>query len=66
MTTRKLLVEDMQQIEQALCEMERPVFTTVRCEESFWANEAPRYIKALYRAMHHILEYLVRKAKADE
>lgn len=56
MTTRKLLVEDMQGVEGILCALDgvRP--------------EMPErvVIRAMARAIYDILEYLVRRAKANE
>lgn len=61
MVDRKLLVEDMNQVEQELCGMENAQFVTVRSEEAWWEKNTPRLIKGLYRLGWHILEYLIRR-----
>lgn len=56
MVDRKLLVEDWQQIEQALVDMED-------CEQTgtlLYVNEFV-WLKGLTRAVWHILEYLIRR-----
>ena len=56
MVDRKLLVEDMNQIEQALTDMED-------CEQTgtlLYVNELV-WLKGLTRAVWHILEYLIRR-----
>lgn len=56
MVDRKLLVDDMNQIEQALTDMED-------CEQTgtlLYVNELV-WLKGLTRAVWHILEYLIRR-----
>ena len=63
MVDRKLLVEDWQQIEQALCDMEEADRSvSVQARENWWRNHAPQLIKIGYRALWHIFEYLIRRA----
>lgn len=65
MVDRKLLVEDWQQIEQALCDMEEADrFVSVQARENWWMNHMPQLIKGGYRALWHIFEYLCRRDKA--
>lgn len=59
MVDRKLLVEDWQQIEQALTELDRHEQDgTLRVVCPY------KWMIALTRAVWHILEYLVRREKA--
>lgn len=59
MVDRKLLVEDWQQIEQALTELDRhELDKTLRVVDPY------KWLIALTRAVWHILEYLVRRDKA--
>lgn len=59
MVDRKLLVEDWQQIEQALTELDRHEHDgTLRVVDPY------KWLIALTRAVWHILEYLVRRDKA--
>lgn len=63
MVDRKLLVEDWQQIEQALCDMEaadRSV--SLQAQENWWREHLPTLVKCGYRALWHIFEYLIRRA----
>jgi len=65
MVDRKLLVEDWQQIEQALCDMEKADrFITVAARENWWREHLPTLVKGGYRALWHIFEYLCRRDKA--
>jgi hypothetical protein len=64
MVDRKLLVEDWQQIEGELVGMDTAKFATARSEEAWWESSTPRLIKGAYRALWHILEYLLRRDKA--
>ena len=63
MVDRKLLVEDWQQVETVLTEMEKD-FGTPELNHYWWEIHSPRLIKGLYRAVWHILEYLIRRDKA--
>lgn len=59
MVDRKLLVEDWQQIEQALTELDRHELDgTLRVVDTY------KWLIALTRAVWHILEYLCRRDKA--
>ena len=59
MVDRKLLVEDWQQIEQALTELDRhELDKTLRVVDPY------KWLIALTRTVWHILEYLVRRDKA--
>ena len=59
MVDRKLLIEDWQQIEQALTELDRhELDKTLRVVDTY------KWLIALTRAVWHILEYLVRRDKA--
>ena len=63
MVDRKLLVEDMNQIEQALCDMEEADRSvSVKARENWWREHLPTLIKGGYRALWHIFEYLIRRA----
>ena len=63
MVDRKLLVEDMNQIEQALCDMaEADRYTFQADRENWWREHLPTLIKGGYRALWHIFEYLIRRA----
>lgn len=65
MVDRKLLVEDWQQIEQALCDMEKADQYTFQADrDEWWKKNTPIFLKGLYRFGWHILEYLVRRDKA--
>lgn len=65
MVSRKLLIEDMNQIEQALCDMEEADRSvSVQAQENWWRNHTPQLIKGGYRALWHIFEYLCRRDKA--
>lgn len=58
MVDRKLLIEDWQQIEQALTELDRHEQDgTLRVVDPY------KWLIALTRAMWHVLEYLVRRAE---
>lgn len=59
MVDRKLLVEDWQQIEQALTELDRH-----EQDGSLRVVDPYKWFIALTRAVWHILEYLVRRDKA--
>ena len=60
MVDRKLLVEDWQQIEQALTELDRhELYGTMMTQV-----EKDKWIIALARVNWHILEYLIRRDKA--
>ena len=54
MVDRKLLVEKWDQIEQTLCDMERPDY--------MW--DIKKLVKGLYRVAWIALEYLIRRYKA--
>ena len=59
MVDRKLLVEDWQQIENALIELERHEQDgTIRLVDPH------KWLIALTRAVWHIMEYLIRRDKA--
>ena len=63
MVDRKLLIEDMNQVEQALCDMENADRSVSVCaKENWWQRNTPILIKGLYRLGWHILEYLCRRA----
>jgi hypothetical protein len=65
MVDRKLLVGDWNQIEQALCDMEKADrFITVAARENWWREHLPTLVKGGYRALWHIFEYLCRRDKA--
>ena len=65
MVDRKLLVEDWQQIEQALCDMEKVDLYTFQADrDEWWKKNTPIFLKGLYRFAWHVLEYLVRRDKA--
>ena len=59
MVDRKLLVEDMNQIEQALTDLE-----TNRQAGTLRTVDPWAWLIALTRAVWHILEYLIRRDKA--
>ena len=59
MVDRKLLVEDWQQIENALIELDRHEQDgTLRVVDPY------KWLIALTRAVWHIMEYLIRRYKA--
>lgn len=63
MVDRKLLVEDWQQIEQALCDMEKADRSvSLQAQENWWREHLPTLVKGGYRALWHIFEYLIRRA----
>lgn len=57
MVDRKLLIEDMNQIEQALTDLE-----TNRQDGTLRVVDPWKWLIALTRAVWHILEYLIRRA----
>ena len=57
MVDRKLLIEDMNQIEQALTELD-----CHRQEGTLRVVDPYKWLIALTRAMWHILEYICRRA----
>ncbi len=60
MVDRKLLVEDWQQIEQALTELDRHELGGTMMTQ----DERDKWLIALARVNWHILEYLIRRDKA--
>lgn len=60
MVDRKLLVEDWQQIEQALTELDRHELDGIMMTQA----EKEKWLIALARVNWHILEYLIRRDKA--
>ncbi len=58
MVDRKLLVEDMNQIENALSDLEQN-----RQAGTLRAVDPYKWLIALTRAVWHILEYLIRREK---
>ena len=63
MVDRKLLVEDWQQIEQALCDMEEADRSiSLQAQKNWWRYHLPTLVKGGYRALWHIFEYLIRRA----
>ena len=60
MVDRKLLVEDWQQIEQALTELDRHEQDGTMMTQV----EKDKWLIALARVNWHILEYLIRRNKA--
>ena len=59
MVDRKLLVEDWQQIEQALTELDRHEQDRIAMTQA----ERDKWLIALARVNWHVLEYLVRRAE---
>ena len=60
MVDRKLLVEDWQQIEQALTELDRHELDGTMMTQV----ERDKWLIAVARVNWHILEYLIRRGKA--
>jgi hypothetical protein len=59
MVDRKLLIEDWQQIEQALTELDRHEQDRTTMTQA----ERDKWLIALARVNWHVLEYLVRRAE---
>lgn len=60
MVDRKLLLEDWQQIEQALTELDRHELEGTMITKA----EKDKWLIALARVNWHVLEYLIRRDKA--